>query len=408
MSNLLGGCTELACSLSNVCDGNIAQSIVNTCCDKLVDAIHRSSSMTVARSSHDQGHGKKQLRRTPWWSPLCTVARDRCRFWRCLWLQNNREKNCCIYEIYKFTKKVYRNARREAFRNHQQSNFANLTNLFKYGNSKKFWNAVRAQKNNTQCSNDDIDIDSLHKYYAEKFSDCTNIKSDTVVAAEEAVYNNYINTKSVLMSRKMFCINRVCKYIKKLKMGRAPGHDGVTPEHLKYALETDLPKILCNILNTCVKFGIVPDLFRFGVLIPVIKKPNLNPTVPGNYRPIILSSIFTKILELAMLSSCSDHDFHDLQFGFVEGRSTSMAICTTRDIISYVNSKGSQVCVCTLDAENAFDGVPHSILLYKSMQILPDFWWRILYTWYKDMHVVVGMEKFLLQYILGRAQDRVV
>ena len=33
--------------------------------------------------------------------------------------------------------------------------------------------------------------------------------------------------------------------------------------------------------------------------------------------------------------------------------------------IAYVNSKGSAVYACTLDAEKAFDGILHSILLKK-------------------------------------------
>ena len=53
-----------------------------------------------------------------------------------------------------------------------------------------------------------------------------------------------------------------------------------------------------------------------------------------------------------------------------------MAICTTTDTIAYVNSMGSSVYACILDAEKAVDGVPHCILLQECQGIIP---WRILY-----------------------------
>ena len=77
-----------------------------------------------------------------------------------------------------------------------------------------------------------------------------------------------------------------------------------------------------------------------------------------------------------MLESASDHDFHDLQFGFVEARGTCMAICTTTDTIAYVNSMGSSVYACILDAEKAVDGFPHCILLRKRQGIIS---WFLLY-----------------------------
>ena len=41
----------------------------------------------------------------------------------------------------------------------------------------------------------------------------------------------------------------------------------------------------------------VPKLFTTGVIIPVIKKSTLDPSVVKNYRPITISSIHTKAIE---------------------------------------------------------------------------------------------------------------
>jgi len=57
------------------------------------------------------------------------------------------------------------------------------------------------------------------------------------------------------------------------------------------------------------------------------------------------------------------------------------------DVIRYCKSKGSNVRVCSLDAESAFGGIPHSILVHKPADIIPDQLWRRLYDRYSDLSV---------------------
>ncbi len=49
----------------------------------------------------------------------------------------------------------------------------------------------------------------------------------------------------------------------------------------------------------------------------------------------------------------------------------------------------SPVFVCSLDAEGAFDGIPHAVLFvpHNVMGIIPDISWRILVLWYKGLTV---------------------
>ena len=66
-----------------------------------------------------------------------------------------------------------------------------------------------------------------------------------------------------------------------------------------------------------------------------------------------------------------------------------MAISVTTDVISYCVTKGSPVFACSLDAEGAFDAIPHGIILKKSIAIIPDVCWRLLYYWYTHLTVQV-------------------
>ena len=110
----------------------------------------------------------------------------------------------------------------------------------------------------------------------------------------------------------------------------------------------------------------MPTSFTSGLLIPLLKKPTCDASIARNYRPIVVSTAFSKILEMYTLEECGCHDFEDAQFGFVPGRGTNMAT-VTRDVISYCVKRGSPIFACCLDAEAAFDAIPHSTLFDKSM-----------------------------------------
>ena len=106
------------------------------------------------------------------------------------------------------------------------------------------------------------------------------------------------------------------------------------------------------------------------VLIP--KKPGCDTFNPKNWRPIIIFTTLSKILELYILEESSGHIFSNSQFGFIAGRGTERAIALVNDVKLFCNSKNSAVYSCSLDAEEAFDAIPHSVLFAKASTALPD------------------------------------
>ena len=141
--------------------------------------------------------------------------------------------------------------------------------------------------------------------------------------------------------------SRVKRYIHALKSGSAAGLDGITSGHLKFGMATKLPYYLSNI---CVHFGVVPDSFLNGVLIPILKKRNCDTTLAKNYRPLVISATFSKLLELHLLDISTAYEFSPSQFGFIEQRGANMSITLAHDVCSYVHAKGSTVYLCSLDA----------------------------------------------------------
>ena len=72
-----------------------------------------------------------------------------------------------------------------------------------------------------------------------------------------------------------------------------------------------------------------------------------------------------------------------------------MAISLAHNVSSYCNSRGLTVFMCSLDAKGAFDAIPHSILLLKSMDVIPDSSWNALYYWYSNMTVCLRWKNTL-------------
>ena len=84
------------------------------------------------------------------------------------------------------------------------------------------------------------------------------------------------------------------------------GADGISSEHYKYVMDTIVPLHLSSILTLCLRYGIIPDTFFHGILIPIYKKGK-DPQAANSYRPVTLSVVMTKILELHILDVCQTH-----------------------------------------------------------------------------------------------------
>ena len=158
-------------------------------------------------------------------------------------------------------------------------------------------------------------------------------------------------------------------------------------------------------LTLCIQFCMVPDNFRRGVLIPIPKKAGCDTTQAKNWRPITVSSTFSKLHELYVLEEFSNHDFSDLQFRFIKGRGTEIATALLHDVIDYSTTSGSVVYSSSLDAEGAFDAIPHCILFAHS--VLPTYYWFVMYEWYVSSRLTLHGEGVTARIFLISVQDKV-
>ena len=153
--------------------------------------------------------------------------------------------------------------------------------------------------------------------------------------------------------------------MKLLKSDCTPGVDGISTEHLKYGINTVLTNILSHLFTICAQFGVIPDSFAKGILIPILKKPNSDPTDPGNYRPITVSVTLSKLFETHIMDTCSSYEFNSSQYGFISGRGGGQAIAQAiaHDLGAFAVASRSTMFYCSLDAQGAFDFMPHTVFI---------------------------------------------
>ena len=95
----------------------------------------------------------------------------------------------------------------------------------------------------------------------------------------------------------------------------------------------------CMISQPCC---MIDQRYRFlKCAQPPVSLHTSNPNIASNYRPITVSSIFSKLLKLIILPN--DVPLQNNQFGFRAGYSVSNGINLLNDLICYNKYKGSNM-----------------------------------------------------------------
>ena len=114
--------------------------------------------------------------------------------------------------------------------------------------------------------------------------------------------------------------------------------------------------------------GVFPSILKIEKVVPVFKKDSKLDY--SNYSPISLLSNIEKILEKFMYKRLfTFHDnkniIYDLQFGFRQQYSTSLALINITENIKKALDDGNIGCGVFVDLQKDFDTVDHQILLEK-------------------------------------------
>ena len=65
-----------------------------------------------------------------------------------------------------------------------------------------------------------------------------------------------------------------------------------------------------------------------------------------------------------------------------------MVASLVENVVNHCVKGESQVFMCSLDIEGAYDALSHEVIFLKSMGVLTDTSWRLLYYWYQRKNYV--------------------
>ena len=199
---------------------------------------------------------------------------------------------------------------------------------------------------------------------------------------------NDVSTSNTYFER--FSVEEVRDSFKNIKCNKTCGVDGIYGEHLKYA-HSKLHVLLSLLFNIIIIHGHIPIGLMDTLLVPLVKDKNGVLSDKDNYRPLAITCIISKVLEVLILNRFKDYfKTSDNQFGFKESLSTDMCIFTLKQVCDYYVKNGSPVYICFLDASKAFDKINHWTLFRKLFdRNIPAIIVRILYVWYSSQQFYV-------------------
>ena len=135
-------------------------------------------------------------------------------------------------------------------------------------------------------------------------------------------------------------------------------------------LMSHLPTIIdtiMHIINLCLSTSVFPASFKSAVILPLIKKPGLDPQVFRNYRPVsnlsFLSKLIEKVISSRTIKHIADNELIDkFQSAYRCGHSTETALLRVYNDIVTMFGKGNGSYLVLLDLSAAFDTIDHDTL----------------------------------------------
>ena len=199
----------------------------------------------------------------------------------------------------------------------------------------------------------------------------------------------------------------VKKELKSINDSKSTGLDGISPRFLK-----DGADFLCipisHIVNLSISTCTVPEDFKKARITPIYKK-NSKLEV-GNYRPVSILSVVSKILERAVYVQIDEYlqrqkILYQLQSGFRQCFSTNTCLAYLTDFIKYQIASGNYVGMIALDVQKAFDCVNHEILCQKlELMGIENAWFRSYLTGRTQVVLVNGVQSEVREILCGVPQ----
>lgn len=178
------------------------------------------------------------------------------------------------------------------------------------------------------------------------------------------------------------------KIREKLARRKAPGVDHLRTEMLLPIVDKLAP-VLLLLFSLCWIWSKVPKVWCTAQVIPIHKKGD--PTDAANYRPISLTSVLRKLLELCLSEQLLETGppLDIVQGGFRANRGTLDQALALHELCRQhtVDHMGEPPILCFLDIKQAYDSVDRNIIWRALETHVPDALLGILQCLFDHVHI---------------------
>ena len=310
--------------------------------------------------------GNGATKRTAWWTKEIEKAvKGKKKAWK-TYLNNKTQDN---YDKYK-TERIKVKNQIKTSKEKTWTDFGNKLTETYNENQKLFYNTLKQMRKpktnmlqNLKDKNGNILMEetSIMERWREYFKDLLeeNENEDNVEEEEEEKREDTENMEQEenQLQEEEITREEFSEAMEKMKLGKAPGHDEITTEMIKYA-NMERKEELLNIFNQALKERKVPLDWQIGIIAPIYKKGDSKEC--SNYRGITLGStvgkLYGRILE-SRLRKKVEHTLEESQSGFRKKRGTVDQIFIVRQLCEKAAKVGRQIHACFVDMEKAFDSI---------------------------------------------------
>jgi hypothetical protein len=314
--------------------------------------------------SHIPKRSNKVLKRkAPWMNDLISAISRRKKE---LWILNRNLKwkvNSMVQE-YKEIRKEIKKITRSSVRAYEESlarDKKNPKRLFAYINRRQ------SVKSNIESLRD---VDGTLKVDKKDVVEVLNRQFSSVFSREDPSEGlpEFGKRTEELLCNLSITEDVVQKYLEQLDPYKSQGGDGLNPFVMRHCAESfALP--LSLIFKKSIEDGEVPEAWREANVTPIFKKKGSR-LVPGNYRPVSLTSVPCKLLEkivrdVVMEFLVKNKLISEQQHGFVKNKACVTNLLESMDFLTNSLARKRWIDLLFLDFEKAFDKVSHRRLLHK-------------------------------------------
>ena len=252
--------------------------------DELADIYYSTLSSLVDRHAPWFVINKHYRPITPWFNDACRAQKRKARCLERVYrrTRSGEDRNCWIEQL---------RACQEFYRQVQNIYWQTLTSDSS-GNARKLWNTLSLVmgKEKTSPVQNGIDADVFLKCFNDKISDIRSATSGSGTPS----FSTFTGSQK-LNSFPVLCVDDVRNLLARAA-NKSCGLDPA-PTWLVEEYADQLAPFLVVFFNKSLSTGYFPNSFRIAEITPILKKSTLDPTIPGNYRPISNLQFISKVLE---------------------------------------------------------------------------------------------------------------